>query len=209
LIQVAAFSVFGQWWTMPVTGAIVGLATNWLALQMIFRPLEPTRYLGLITYQGMFPRRQAEIAKDYGRIMATEVLTPERLIDTARANISDEMLADTAAHLRSRLDTARPMLEAVASPVSVDEELIAKIIEHAMVHAHDLVPKARPEAERRLSAQLSLDTIVEERLAVLEKHEFERLLRGMFEEDEIILVAIGGVLGGLIGLLQAAIMLLA
>ena len=41
----------------------------------------------------------------------------------------------------------------------------------------------------------------------MDKADFERLLRGIFEEDEWILVVIGGVLGGLVGLLQAAVVL--
>src|SRR3546814_3210658 len=72
IVQAAAYSAFSVWWTMPIVGAIVGLGTNWLAIQMIFRPLEPRRYFGLVTYQGMFPKRQAEIAHDYGRIRSEE-----------------------------------------------------------------------------------------------------------------------------------------
>lgn len=41
----------------------------------------------------------------------------------------------------------------------------------------------------------------------MSKPEFERLLRGIFEEDELTLIVIGGVLGGLVGLIQAGIVL--
>ena len=61
-------------------GVLVGLVTNWLAIQMIFRPMEPRRYLGVFHYQGMFPKRQKEISADYGRITANEILTPRNLI---------------------------------------------------------------------------------------------------------------------------------
>jgi uncharacterized membrane protein YheB (UPF0754 family) len=74
--QALSYSIFDQWWLMPIVGGVVGLGTNWMALQMIFRPIEPKRYAGVVTYQGMFPRRQAEIAEDYGRITAREILTP-------------------------------------------------------------------------------------------------------------------------------------
>jgi uncharacterized membrane protein YheB (UPF0754 family) len=39
------------------------------------------------------------------------------------------------------------------------------------------------------------------------KQRFEEVLRGVFEEDEWILVTLGGVLGGAIGLAQGAIVL--
>jgi uncharacterized membrane protein YheB (UPF0754 family) len=49
--------------------------------------------------------------------------------------------------------------------------------------------------------------VVEERMAVMSKPEFERLLRGIFEEDELTLIIIGGVLGGAVGLFQGAVVL--
>ena len=41
------------------------------------------------------------------------------------------------------------------------------------------------------------------------KSEFEHVLRGIFEEDEITLILLGGVLGGAIGCAQAAALLAA
>ena len=63
---------------------------------------------------------------------------------------------------------------------------------------------AEAEEAERVGQQL-----IEERLSVLDKHQFERMLRGIFEEDEVILVLIGGVLGGAVGALQGAIVLTA
>src|SRR5690606_27397618 len=40
LVQAAVYGAFSQWWTMPIVGVLVGLGTNWLAIRMIFRPLE-------------------------------------------------------------------------------------------------------------------------------------------------------------------------
>ena len=31
-------------WTLAVGGAVVGYLTNWLALKLIFEPVEPTRF---------------------------------------------------------------------------------------------------------------------------------------------------------------------
>ena len=61
--------------------------------------------------------------------------------------------------------------------------------------------------EAHLAASLRLEELIEDRLSSLDKLQFERMLRGIFEEDEIILIAIGGVLGGAMGALQGAIVL--
>ena len=209
IVQAAAYSAFSVWWTMPIVGAIVGLGTNWLAIQMIFRPLEPRRYFGLVTYQGMFPKRQAEIAHDYGRIAGNEVLTPANLIDHVSANpAAGELIADLVGQARGQLDQFRPMLAMIAGSEPTDEQL-DKVTFVLTQRLGDLVPQARGVVEEHLSHSLRLDQLIEERLSVLDKHQFERMLRGIFEEDEVILVVIGGVLGGAVGALQGAIVLAA
>ena len=205
--QAAAYSVFGVWWTMPIVGAVVGLGTNWLAIQMIFRPLEPRRYLGVVTYQGMFPKRQAEIAHDYGRIASGEVLTPANLIDHVAANPAAGELVDEVADLaRAQLEQFRPMLAMVAGAEVTDGQLdkVAFVLTQRL---GEVVPRARGLVEEHLSHSLRLDELIEERLSLLDKHQFERMLRGIFEEDEVILVLIGGALGGAVGALQGAIVL--
>lgn len=207
LLQAALYTWFSQWWTMPIVGVLVGLGTNWLAIQMIFRPLEPRRYLGLVTYQGMFPKRQAEIAHDYGRIAAGEVLTPANLIDHVAANpAAQELVGEMFAMARAQLDQFRPMLAMLAGAEPTDEQL-DKVTFVLTQRLGDLLPVARPVVEEHLAHSLGLDQLIEERLAVLDKHQFERMLRGIFEEDEVILVVIGGVLGGAVGVLQAGVVL--
>lgn len=207
LVQAAVYGAFSQWWTMPIVGVLVGLGTNWLAIQMIFRPLEPRRYLGLVTYQGMFPKRQAEIAHDYGRIAAGEVLTPANLIDHVTANpAAGELTGELVATARGQLDSFRPMLTMFAGTDPTDDQL-DKVTYVLTRRLGDLLSQARPLVEEHLSHTLRLDELIEERLSVLDKHQFERMLRGIFEEDEIILILIGGALGGAVGLLQAGIVL--
>ena len=209
IVQAAAYSVFSVWWTMPIVGAIVGLGTNWLAIQMIFRPLEPRRYLGLVTYQGMFPKRQAVIAHDYGRIAGNEVLTPANLIDHVTANpAAGELVAELVSTAHGQLEQFRPMLAMLAGAEPTDEQL-EKITFVLTQRLGDLVPQARAVVEEHLCHSLRLDELIEERLSVLDKPQFERMLRGIFEEDEVILVVIGGVLGGAVGALQGAIVLAA
>src|SRR5256885_1110845 len=50
-------ALVGQPWVLLVCGPVVGWVTNWVAIVMIFEPVEPRRILG-IRLQGMFLRRQ-------------------------------------------------------------------------------------------------------------------------------------------------------
>ena len=49
--------LFRYWWVLPIAGTLVGYATNWLAIWMIFEPVEP-RKVGRFTLHGLFLRRQ-------------------------------------------------------------------------------------------------------------------------------------------------------
>jgi uncharacterized membrane protein YheB (UPF0754 family) len=70
-----------------------------------------------------------------------------------------------------------------------------------------VLPAHAPALEAELSRQLAVAQTLEDALQVMPKAEFEAVLRGVFEEDEWILVTLGGVLGGAIGTLQGAIVL--
>jgi uncharacterized membrane protein YheB (UPF0754 family) len=206
IVQVGFFGIFGQWWTMPVVGVLVGLGTNWLALQMIFRPMEPRRFV-FVTYQGMFPKRQAEIAKEYGDVAAGEIFTPSNLFRALSEGEGGTRVARLLLQkVSDRIDAQRPVIEMLAQePVS--DELLARVKLLVVARVGERVPQLQEELEQHVQERLGVATLVEERLAALDKPEFERLLRGIFEQDEWILIVIGGVLGGLVGLLQAGVVL--
>ena len=200
--QALSFSVFDQWWLMPLVGGIVGLGTNWLALQMIFRPIEPTRYAGLVTYQGMFPSRQEEIAQDYGRITAREILTPANLLRLVTEGEAGTRIAQVVlTKVSERVDAARPMVEMLTQTEVTDAQLAA-VKTMVVGRVTESVPEIQPEIEAYLEKQLQVGELVESKLRAMPKLEFERLLRGIFEQDEWILIAIGGALGAGVGLLQ-------
>ena len=173
---------------------------------MIFRPMEPRSYpsdrWGLVTYQGMFPSRQPEIAKDYGTITAREILTPQNLLriiteGEAGTRIARLVLEKT----NERIEAARPMVNMLAQTEVTDEQLDAV---KAMViqRVGQAAPEIQPEIEAYIEKQLQVGELVESKLKEMPKPEFERLLRGIFEQDEWILIAIGGALGAGVGLLQ-------
>jgi uncharacterized membrane protein YheB (UPF0754 family) len=57
----------------PAFGFLIGFATNALAIRMLFRPYREVRFLGL-RFQGMIPRRKADIAATVSRTVVSELL---------------------------------------------------------------------------------------------------------------------------------------
>src|SRR6202035_5836597 len=62
------------WWLLPILGVLIGYATNWVALWMIYEPPEWRRF-GPLRWQGLFIRRQPELSDVYATIVADEILT--------------------------------------------------------------------------------------------------------------------------------------
>jgi hypothetical protein len=55
LVQVTVFFVTGSHIVLPIFGLITGGTTDWIALHMIFGPIEPgKRLFGIMPWQGVF-----------------------------------------------------------------------------------------------------------------------------------------------------------
>ena len=59
LPTMALWYFYQAWWILPLGGLLVGYATNWIAIKIIFEPKQPIRFAGL-TIQGMFLKQQTE-----------------------------------------------------------------------------------------------------------------------------------------------------
>lgn len=205
--QAALYGVLGQWWLMPIIGVLVGLGTNWLALQMIFRPLEERRFLGIIRYQGMFSKRQPEIAAEYADVVANEIFTPSNLIRVLAEGQTGVRIATVLLRrITAAIDEQSPVV-AMLTETEVTDQQVREVQVLLVTHLGRRLPEIREDIDEVVHAKLGVAELVRNRIASMSKPEFERLLRGIFEEDELTLIVIGGVLGGLVGLIQAGIVL--
>lgn len=206
LLEVGGYAVIEKWWLLPIIGAVDGLVNNWLAIQMIFRPLEKKRYLGIFPFQGLFPARQAQISSEYSVMLADEVLAPRDVaqhIDAAGAERLRKTALDTIEREAGPLMQALGMMLGAPITDATRERIVTRLSERVAAAA----PAYVPAIEATLKERLNVAKTIEHQLSVMPKQEFESVLRGVFEEDEWILVSLGGLLGGAIGMLQGAIVL--
>lgn len=201
LLQWTVLQLAGNW-ALPVVGVLVGTVTNWLAIQMLFYPREPTVYLGFVKYQGLFPKRQFEMAEKMGTIASKELIIPSEifgeLADTVmppEPSVADVLAVEAIARREV------PHLFQVADAL-VDDETRPALHARLAKRTAELLPDVKKELLEAATAAIDVDSLLSEELKKLEKSEFEQLLRGLFEREEIYLIIYGGLLGGLIGLLQ-------
>jgi uncharacterized membrane protein YheB (UPF0754 family) len=204
-IPVAALTHFvTYWWLLPILGVIVGYVTNWVALWMIYEPAEPWR-LGPLRWQGLFIRRQAEVADVYASIVADDILTVSEFgNELLHGPRSDRTRALIERAMRPAIDRATgPLRPAVRVAVGAREydairrSFAAEPVEQLMV------PLSDPEFSRTQSA--TMRKLIAERMREMASSDFADMLRTATREDEWLLLAHGAVLGFAGGLIHLAI----
>jgi uncharacterized membrane protein YheB (UPF0754 family) len=81
------------------------------------------------------------------------------------------------------------------------------VIDKLIAGFPELATKHEAAVNAFVHERLGIEATFAEKLRSMSKPEFEAVLRGIFEEDEWILITLGGFLGGAIGMLQGAIVL--
>jgi len=204
-VQMLVWVFFKAWWLLPLFGLIVGWATNWLALKMIFNPKELWSF-GPIKIQGLFHKRQYEVARDYGNLVADEVVTPQKILEAIlRGTYSDRIVTLIGHHVERAIDEqagyAKPFVT-----LAVGSERYRQIQQSAVYAMVLRMPETMAHVTDYAEEAMDIRQTLITRLQALESTEFEGMLRPAFEEDEWILIAVGAALGFAVGWFQLVVL---
>lgn len=200
ILQAIQFYLYPAWWTLPLAGFLVGYITNYLALYLIFRPAEPIMILGH-PFQGVFLRRQREVAAEFARMSRTHFLRGDLLwSEILKSKAFEQILVDVterfcddvafgaggqlALHVLLGPEAYRRMRKLVC-------DTVVREFSDNVKHAYEYMEQA-----------MGIEDQLRRALAALPPAEFEGVLRPAFEEDEIKLILVGGALGAAVGFLQ-------
>jgi len=199
VVQMVLFWFLPWHGMLPLYAAVLGWVTNWIALTMVFRPLEEVR-VGPLRIQGLFLKRQNEVADKFSAIVSHEVLTVRRFMQVM---LSGERSEHTRRLIRRRLGplldspVVRSLAQLSMGPGGYVELKSAAVDKTAAIAMHPLSNDAfNLDRAQRLTGLLA------ERIRALSKLEFQDLLRPAFEEDEWILLALGAITGLVAGTAQ-------
>lgn len=202
--QMALYYFYPENWVMPVAGFVVGYATNWLALNVIFRPVDPI-WLGPYCLHGLFMRRKDEVATRFAEVSAQEIVNLR--------NVMAEVLTGPRSYRTKAIIKRhmRPLLESSVVRTAIQLTMGAEgyanlknlVAERAVTMSLGSVSDPRFSRERSGIIQ----EIFRKRMMAMSNAEFQELLRPAFKEDEWVLILLGAVLGGVAGSLQLLAML--
>jgi uncharacterized membrane protein YheB (UPF0754 family) len=201
IIQMCIWFVYPADWILPVAGFLVGWVTNWMALKVIFQPLEPKNICGF-TLHGIFLKRQAEVSKIFSRVVCVEILHIKAIWESIfSGRLSRNFFAMLRAHTIVFVDNLLVEVEPLAIAAMGSEKYL-QMKEDIAQKVLDKIPTVIDVSYEYTQEALDMENTISIKMGELSSSEFEGVLHPAFEEDEIQLIALGGILGAIVGVIQ-------
>lgn len=227
VVQMVIFWIVPQHWTVPFFAAIWGFLTNWIAVWMVFNPIEPHYFRfpkffslskvfpfihlqkphwGRFNLQGGFMKRQEEVSFVFAKIVVKDLVTLK--------NVMNEMMygsrsAQTRTLIKSHI---QEILQSQVIETTLKYGLGRKEfgqLQHTILDKSieaTMIPMSNPALNQSRADKIF--GLFRERILALTPYEFQNLLRPAFREDELTLIILGGVTGFLAGLLHLILVFL-
>jgi len=186
---------------LPILAALIGWITNYLAIKMLFHPHQPKKILGL-TFQGVFPKRQAQIAEKLGDLVANELFSMQDVAQkiedlSTQPEVLEEVGRRIEKTIREKLISAFPMLSMFLS-----DEMIEKVTNLFKGELEDFLRVSAQGLAVKMEDSVDIQGLVREKVQAFSSNKIEELLLSFMEQEFRFIEKIGAVLGFLIGCIQ-------
>lgn len=197
-----------NWWLViiiPVTSTLIGFISNRLLIKMLFHPQKPVHILGF-TIQGIFPRRQQQLAQTLGALVSKELLSfgdleqkitspgsIKKIMPVAEVHIDD--------FLRNKLKEGFPMISMVG------DRTLNTLKEIFMKELEAIFPVIMKEYLQNLQNDLDLEQTITQKIAALQAEKVEATLYQHIGKELRQVGLFGGIIGFLVGLVQVLIIM--
>ncbi len=173
-----------SWTTPPIVGALIGYATNRVAIMMLFRPLQAKYLFGwqLPLTPGVIPPNRKKLAANIGAVVGGELLSEEAI-----RNYVDDPEFRSAVEEMVRVPV-------ISNPLRrrLREGFIGLLVGRVVA----------------LRSRVDVGKLVETRVNQYDVHAMEGLILDVTQQHLKWISWFGAVIGGLIGCLQLALNLL-
>lgn len=188
---------------LPVVGALIGYITNYFAIKLLFKPLNPVKVLGF-TFQGIIPKRRKEIAISLAETIERDLLSKEDLSKGLYGENwkedFEEMIHD-AVETRIKSDSMKkiPFINLVSDNITYHVKyLISKEIINHIDDNKELLTK-------KVTEKLEVKDMVLSKIDTLDLKGFEKMLTDFIARELRHIEALGALMGFLIGGFQALV----
>ncbi len=205
-VQMVAFAFTESHLLIPLFGLMIGLVSDWIALQMIFEPKQRKRYFGIFPWHGMAYRYRDHFVTEYASLAAERILTPQIML-TALLNgpLADRLYALVHHEIDAAIDAELGVAERLV-PAAIGSERYDALRRTVVGRAQERMPEAAERLQPYAAEALDIENTIHATLSTLTNQELEDMLRPVFKDDEWLVVAVGGGLGFVVGELQVQLL---
>ena len=186
---------------LPLIAAFIGWFTNWIAIKMLFHTKQPKRILG-ITFQGIFPKRQAQFAEKLGQIVANDLVNIKEIVSGLN---NEDAVYETKpmieVHIDHFLSEKLPQKMPIIS-MFISKQLIAEMKNTLMDEIIEMYPQIADQMMSSLEKKISIEKMVSNKVTQFSSDKLEAILVSIMQKEFKFVEIIGGVLGFLIGIIQ-------
>lgn len=190
----------------PFITAGIGWLTNWVAIQMLFRPREPMRIF-FWKWQGLIPRRQQQLAEESAEIIEREILQQHMILHEIRKIELGPYLQEASRKIV--WDRIGPQLRAIPLLGSfINDSTLAKF---EVIAAASMKEEAGPLMEKvatEFEASVNLKQMIEDNIAAFDLDRLEAIVNQVAQREFRTIERLGAVLGFIIGCVQVALFVL-
>ena len=190
----------------PFVCALIGWLTNYIAIRMLFHPKRPIKVL-FWTWQGIFPKRQKELAVKLGQLVEQELVNHEDIKEVIndpefiqKLHNSIEFYVDS--FIQNKLTSINPMLGSVLKGWGLE-----KIKSMIVQEIEGFIPEMIEQAAQELESRLKFSHIVQEKIESFSMEKLEEVIFTILKKELWFVEIMGGVLGLFIGSIQSGIFL--
>lgn len=223
IFQMLVYVLVPQHWTVPFFAAIWGFLTNWIAIWMVFNPVNPhpipylklfkivrVGWLPLIVpviphmstynFQGAFMKRQEEVSEVFSEVVTGDLITLKTIMNEMMyGEHSHKTRRILKRHINGIMET--PLVR-TSLQLSLGPNEYAKLKSDLIDRSIEITMRPMSDPEFNASRARKIFSMFRDRILMLTPAEFQNLLRPAFHEDEWILIVLGGVTGFFAGLIH-------
>jgi uncharacterized membrane protein YheB (UPF0754 family) len=193
--------------SIPVVSGFIGWLTNKVALFMLFRPRTQKKVL-FLKMQGLVPMRQPEMAASIAETVSKRLVNREAVEkELSSAAVRDALVSGLVNYGRRYITELTELLPRPVKSVvgkQIEKELDRRLRKGAEKH----VPRLMEEMVPAIAGSVDFRRRVEGEIASYPPEKLERLINEIAGRELRAIEIWGGIFGFMIGMFQAAMVML-
>ena len=189
---------------LVLIGAMIGWVTNFIAIKMLFRPYKEINLI-FFKIQGLLPKRKNEIGNSIAEVVNNELVSIKDIISKISANDIEENIGAIAdkmldSRLKKEIVKNFPMAAFFLSD-SMLEKIKGIIKKSILENKEEMISVFADYLEEKVD----IKKIIVEKVNNFSLEKIEEIIISLAKKELKHIEYIGAVLGGIIGLVQFAV----